>query len=299
MRLADQIIERASQPVTPVDRDLAGWVPKLRAASCFEVDATAGQLSHARTATNPVRTSIRTRSSIRLPAQLCWFEWLGASAGMGPYADEPPRPGTTVPHRSGVLVEVDPSLQRGLMSWVWSLPGPLLEPCPISIAFDWRLRPAGVPDVVRAAFASDGLNWGQHIRTVHDSSRFAAQDFEQFASEVERYGHIPCPGLPLFWSAMDILAGEDVTRAQDLCGGVLKDLEHEPIFLLGLIACLCAPGLLDVSKPPEIARLNAARRRRGRTELLSFRRISASARNVVRLSDRGGAVETMRGFHAA
>jgi len=299
MRLANRIIERARQPVTPVDRDLAIWASKLRGAECFEVDHGAGELSHATMATNPALASIRTRQNLSLPVQVCWFEWLGPSAGIGPFADEPPRHGTVVPRRCGVLVEADPSLRRGLLSWVWELPEQTIEPCPISIAFDWRMQPAAVPDIVRAGFEYHGQSWEQHLRKTHSSSRFASQDPEPFAAEEKRYGHVPCPLMPTFWAAADKVASQDERLIQKICHDILRDLEHEPIFLLGLIVCLSAPGLLDISDPTDMTRLNAARRKRGRTELLTFRRISASDRNVIKLSGRNRPIEAMRGFHAA
>lgn len=301
MRLADKIIERAQRPTTPCEEDFrAHWVALLRAAECFEVDAGAGELAQATTWTSPTAALSRTRASAALPAPTTWFEWRGPSAGMGPLNEEPPRPGTIVPNRCGVLVQTDETLRRGVASWIWELPGVAqLEACPLAVCFDWRSNPAEVPCVVRASFAFHGADWVRHLRKVHDQSRCAGQDFEPFVSEERRYGLILSPLLPATWQALDVLAAQDQAKAIRIIHAIQRDLEGEALFLAGMVICLTSLGLLDVSAPPDMTRLNAARRKRRKTELLSFRKIAASGRNVIRLSDRGGDLEKMRAVYAA
>ena len=300
MRLADNILRRAQQSQHPADQDFAHWAPTLRIAQCFEIDASVGELAHAMFATNPVAALIRTRDFAALPSQATWIEWRGSSAEMGPSADDPPRPGTITPSRCGVLVEVDKSLRRGVAHWVWELPGlGNLEPCPISVTFDWRPVPAEVPDMIRAACAARGEDWDERVREHHAKSRFSRLDVAPLLTEERRFGLLPNPRLPATWKTLDLLAATDPAKALHIVKNVRRDLENEGVFLVGLVVAMNTTGLLDIAEPPDMTRLNAARRKRGRTELLSFRRVTASGRNVIRLSGRGGAIETMRGFHAA
>ena len=179
------------------------------------------------------------------------------------------------------------------------MPGDLVEACPFSITFDWRPQAEPVPDVVRASFELTGRSWAGHVRDIHDTSRFAAQPFDELLAEERRYGHVPCAMQDRFWAMLGALRTERPDIVERVVQNALRDLEHEPIFVLGLLIALCTDGLVNVGEPDDFGRLNAARRKRGRPDLLPFRDVTASGRNVIRLSDRGGQLETMQAIHAA
>ena len=300
-RLADQIVERA-RAVTghPMDPDWQEWASRLQRATCYVVEESAGRLSFGTTEASPLRAATRTRTVTAVPHALTWFEWAGASAALGPRGGEPLRAGTVIPNRCGVLIEAPGTDRRhGFMSWVWRMPDDTLEACPLSISFDWRLEPSPVPDMIRAAFALQGQSWRDYVKAIHDKSRFAAQPFDPMLHEEQRYGHVPCHILKVFWTGMATLMFTQTEVAQEIIQAALRDVEHEPIFVLGLLICLCADGIFDVSEPPDLERLNLSRRKRGRPALLPFSTISASGKNVIRLTDRGGSLETLVAMHTA
>lgn len=301
MRLADKIMARAAAPPGhPMDRDFKALAGSIKNAKCFIVDRTTGVLSFETIRYSPARALARTLESTSFPAKTCWFEWLGPSASMGPKADELPRPGSIVPHRCGVLVETcDEGRRVGTLSYAWSMPGHDLEACPMSITFDWRVKNEPVPDLRRAAFAFAGRSWIDEVKAFHDQSVYAGHSFEEMLAVERRFGHVPCAHLQAVWDHLATAAVARPCFSSDIVANSLRDLEGEPTFLLGVLILMCAKGFVSIGEPDDFGRLNQARRKRGKPDLLTFRTITASGANVIRLSDRGGALETMQAVHAA
>ncbi len=299
MRLADTIIQVASTPAGhPMDSDWRVWSEKVRKATCYEIDTAVGAMAHGMLITEPLRASIATRQSRAVPHPLTWIEWLGPSASMGPKAHLKPGVGKAVPLRTGVLIESIECGKAGVISWMYTMTGGELEPTPLSMVFDWRDQPETLMDMQRMAAALSGEVWRDRLVRAYD--RIGKPMSEEAFGEENRWSTVPCPLLMSFWTHMATMALADPAAAQRVVTAALDDLKGEPMFVMALIACMCTNGLLDVAEPADMTRLNAARRKRGRPDLLSFRQVRTSERNVIHLSDRAGPpLAAMHSVHAA
>jgi hypothetical protein len=154
--LADEVIEACGGRADEVFQGaITAFAHDLRQAARF--DLTQGVMLSAQTVhQSALGTRISALPLCRLPFEKTWFEW--------PCHDlnwkTPPNQCAPAARRTGALVVVDDSRQRGIMTWAWLTNGAKnpVHLCPLSVTFDWREEFEPVEDLVERAYRRLGLS---------------------------------------------------------------------------------------------------------------------------------------------
>lgn len=264
MRLADQLIQttrskdRMDQIFAPVGHAVAQAVP-------FEIDADVGRIAHAIQQSNGAKL-LAIHEFCRVPYKSAWFEWVGPSAFFG----QNPKPETRghdkapIPDRFGVLVEaLDDDLSCAMLSFAWSQKSYGVNVSPYCLLFDWAGR-GRIPkftqpipfDEMRRAFAKHKNDTDETLREL------------EARAEV-----VPNARLLPLWLAVE---KRGPSHLQAFKENARIDIEGEGGFVEGILAALNSRNLVAVSEPADMSRINKARRRCSRPELLSFRTVRLS-----------------------
>lgn len=276
MRLADELnqITRKNHRLHEFFADVGASVAK---AVPFEIQPDVGRIAHAIQESSGAKL-LTIHDFCRVPFKSTWFEWVGPSASFGTSMKEDSRSDSEAPRpdRCGALVEtLDDDMSVAMVTFAWVHKNIGVNVSPYCLLFDWKgekripkfTNPMPL-DEVRAAF-------GKH-----------RNDSDEVLNELEARAEVlPNPRLIKLWLSVQAMGPEYLAQFKY---NALKDTEGEGGFVEGLLAALNSRNLVSVSEPDDMSRVNKARRRMGRPELLSFRTVRLSlSRNVERRRSEG------------
>lgn len=285
MRLADLVRHEARNRKHPLSSDFAEMAEAISGAHLFEIAPEVGAMVGVIGA-SPVAKLTEAMPFARTPFPCLWIELRGASSD---YLDRPMGAlnDRYQPVQTGLLVETDESHQRGMVSLVWSLKAPSgrLELChsPLCTAFDWRMEPEPVPDVgLPEAIAKDPVFVAGEIEKSVSELVKLGLTREQATRDLQRAGKIINPRGSAINDFMVSQVRQGRRTPKELTEMACQDWVHEMSFLYGFLICLNSKNLLRADPPDDLTKLNKARRRMGRPELLSFSTVKLSLSQVMR-----------------
>ena len=276
MMLADHIIQSAKNPkgMNPFFTDFGKAVA---AAVPFEIEPDVGRIAHAVQQSDGKRL-LAIHEFCRVPFKSSWFEWVGPSASFGTTIKSDARTEETAPRpdRCGALVEVlDDDMSAAMVSFAWSHKQYGVNVSPYSFLFDWAGKNR-IPKVASKMALDD-------IRKAFPKHK---NDSDDDLNRLEARAEVlPNPRLVKLWMAVEARGAEYLEAFK---ANAISDCEGEGGFVEGLLATLNSRNLSSVSEPCDMSKINKARRRMGRPELLSFRTVRLSlSRGVERRRGQG------------
>jgi hypothetical protein len=267
--LADQLVQAARKP-NAMQRLFQSVGRAVELAVPFEVHPDVGRIAHAIQRSSGAK-KLAVHEFCRVPFKSCWFEWVGPSASFGTEKKIDTRSEEFAPRpdRCGALVEAfDDELSGAMVTFAWSHKQYGVNVSPYCMLFDWagkrRIPKFTAPmpfDEVRRQFP------------------LMKNDTDEELHELEMRGEgIPNPRMTEMWAAVDKNGVEALNAFKQ---NALSDIEGEGGFIEGVLAAINSRNLVSVSEPNDMARVNKARRRVGRPELLSFRTVRLSLSRAV------------------
>jgi hypothetical protein len=196
---------------------------------------------------------------VRLPAQRLWVEWEDSERALVLRQAGFTRASMEA-RRVGVLIEGEPGGRRGAMQIVWSTAegGPELSPIVLDFDLDdptlWRQPAAGGARAYGAAFEHGGELFGRGgLETLFRHMRFRMR-----------------PGWSEYYHRQRLTTTKESACVQANCECVAAEFP----FVMGFLLALGARNAVELSTT-ELDRLNRARARRGKPELLDYTEVSA------------------------
>jgi hypothetical protein len=266
LRLADMIVAWAHKK--GVGHFHAPFAEAVKQAQRFELDAAScaaiGTISNA-----PVAKLIEARDLIRPPFESTWFEWAGSTAAHRNDLSNPVAEGETAPLRTGILIESKDCGLVGAASLAWSARAPngveQLAINPLSLIYNLGDEEIALPGLKSQMSLSDyraELGKRSQGLSEHLHSKLLANVSVTLNPRAEGIAH-----------RLEQIHGKDASR---IIQTQLKDWSGELDFIHAAMICLNSRNLMKREPEEDLSRLNKARRRLGRTPLLSFSTVKVS-----------------------
>lgn len=241
-------------------------------------DLTPGVMMSAQTVhRSPVGPRLRALPLCRLPFQRTWFEWPGGAPDFSPtpYVVGPKR-FAPVPRRTGALVTVDESRQRGIMTWAWFTKedNQGVNMCPLSVVFDWREDFEPIVDLYDQALRRHGIPKAEADRlgmehTLRTLPRLRGASQEALQMDRDRFGFVWSPYCARFSEVYERLHGP-IEPGHGLWEAAVGDITGEPGMLQCVVLLLNSRNMTAAQSVPAPERLNRQRARKGRPLLLDY-----------------------------
>jgi hypothetical protein len=264
MHLADEILAARGTDIDVGDL-LTDTSTEVLQAQRFELreDVTMAAL-------NLVRPSslVEMRQFCRLPHPQMWIEWQPVH--------EDVEIKQSFPRRFGCLLNaIDHDLQMCFATWAWVHEKErerLVFVCPIEALFDWH-SPSRLPDLFPEQMNLSSLDPKQlsdDLRSARCMNKWKqhANSGAEIQSLIELTSHTLLMASPLAGKFLKALEKTEPDR-KGWVPSWLENLRGEPAFIRAVITLLnCKNGVTH--EPNDLTKLNRARMRRGKAQLLDF-----------------------------
>lgn len=286
MRLQDEV-QAARRSFIDLGGMISSVADGIMRAERFELTREVVETGHELMMSKP-SSLLKAMAMVRMPYDTMWIEWPG---GLG-IKPENPEMAPEPTHVGCLLQALDDSGQRAVMTWAWEHKGRGVNIGPFGAVFDWRPEPN-----LRAAFDTEMLRpvspfrshnpmldvFFELLEKRHFNETPLTREWLQHCTP--RWASLPQSEIDALNELLDhsrlwlsphtlTMMQEALQIADPILGTMLKrwekDIEGEGAFMEVILALLNSKNAVEHETFDQV-RLNKARRKAGKSPLLSYR----------------------------